>query len=134
MTLNKVFGVNVQTEMFHMFGRQLEIKKAALQARYAVAWVLNDQSSGCMSCDKKFGMLRWKHHCRQCGHLVCHSCSPNVTEIPELNETKGSRTCKSCVSAKTGSFMTIPMKKAPSSPSTDSVVTDNESLGSKESI
>ena len=28
----------------------------------------------CMSCDKTFGFLTRKHHCRHCGRLVCKQC------------------------------------------------------------
>lgn len=121
--------------MLKVFGKTLEVKKAALQARYTVAWVLNNQSQGCMSCEKKFGLLRWKHHCRQCGHLVCHTCSPSTTAIPELSEKNGSRVCNNCCKkTKTGSFAVAVEKNAPSSPGTESVLTDTESLLSKESV
>jgi hypothetical protein len=130
-TLNKVFGVEVLSEHLQRFGKRVEIKKAALQARYVVAWVLNNQSSCCMSCDKTFGLLRWKHHCRKCGYLVCHACSPSTTAIPELNEMNGSRICKGCEKPKSGSFAIVVEKKLPSSPGTESVGTDTESQGSK---
>jgi hypothetical protein len=130
-TLNAVFGVEVLSEHLQRFGKSVEIKKAALQARYVVAWVLNNQSSCCMSCDKNFGLLRWKHHCRKCGYLVCHACSPSTTAIPELNEVNGSRICKTCEKPKSGSFAIVVEKNPPHSPGTESVGTDTESRESK---
>jgi hypothetical protein len=134
-TLNTIFGVNVQTEVVELFGKKLEVKKAALQSRYTVAWVLNDQSCGCMRCDNNFGLLRWKHHCRQCGYLVCHGCSPSLVVIPEINEGKlGSRACKTCTSPRTGSFDQMTKTRYASSPGLESVATDSESLESFEPI
>lgn len=129
--LQTIHGVDLQTELLELFGKQLEITKAALQSKYTVPWVLNCQSKDCMRCDKMFGMLRWRHHCRQCGFLVCHGCSPSLTLISELNENKGSRTCKTCVGMKSGSIVDVYMKKEPSSPeSTKSFGTDPESIDS----
>ncbi len=37
----------------------------------------NSASSGCQHCGSAFMLLlRARHHCRCCGHLVCHDCSP----------------------------------------------------------
>lgn len=128
-TLDTIFGIDVKTGKLDLFGKTLEVKMAALMSRYTIPWVLNNQSCGCMRCDKKFGVLRWKHHCRSCGYLVCHGCSPNVTIISELNESKGSRTCKACLErTKMGSIVDVPLKKEAESPGSDSVATDVESL------
>lgn len=32
----------------------------------------------CMKCDKKFGLCRWKHHCRVCGNIYCSECTGNT--------------------------------------------------------
>eukprot|EP00128_Syssomonas_multiformis_P009845 Colp12_sorted_trinity150504_noHs@3646 len=106
-----LFGVSVVKELFEAFGRRVEVKKVALQSMYSVPWVMNSQSCQCMRCDSSFGVLRWKHHCRGCGFLVCHSCSTSKTAIPELCETAGSRVCKSCHPTKKESCTSIQLEK-----------------------
>jgi len=34
-----------------------------------------DDEQACSICDHTFGVLRRKHHCRNCGELVCGNCS-----------------------------------------------------------
>ena len=41
-------------------------------------WEPNNGRTGtalCLICASSFGMLKRKHHCRNCGRLVCASCS-----------------------------------------------------------
>jgi len=38
-------------------------------------WMPDDVINKCMGCDKKFGVTRWKHHCRVCGGIFCSPCS-----------------------------------------------------------
>lgn len=60
-----------------------------------------------MLCFERFGWLsgRPKHHCRACGSLVCHKCSPYATLVHGIKEGKvGSRVCRSCFGLKSGQF------------------------------
>mmetsp|Transcript_36511 Transcript_36511/g.35339 ORF Transcript_36511/g.35339 Transcript_36511/m.35339 type:complete len:82 (+) Transcript_36511:713-958(+) len=41
-----------------------------------VKWMPNDLGKKCTVCNKKFRMIRRRHHCRGCGLLVCANCSP----------------------------------------------------------
>ena len=38
-------------------------------------WVPDHSRDNCKICKQAFGMFRWRHHCRQCGNLVCDACS-----------------------------------------------------------
>lgn len=38
-------------------------------------WVPDSASDKCMMCGKTFGTLTRRHHCRQCGRLLCGDCS-----------------------------------------------------------
>ena len=38
-------------------------------------------------CAKKFGMMRRRHHCRMCGHVICYQCSQSP---------RGKRVCVDC--------------------------------------
>ncbi|PVV01180.1 hypothetical protein BB560_004411, partial [Smittium megazygosporum] len=39
------------------------------------AWLPDQRSNYCMSCNAKFGMFLRRHHCRSCGLIFCDSCS-----------------------------------------------------------
>ena len=41
-------------------------------------------------------MMRYKHHCRSCGNIVCHPCSPDVANIYEMPEIGKQRVCNQC--------------------------------------
>jgi hypothetical protein len=61
-----------------------------------VGWVINEDITSCMVCGTAFGMFRWPHHCRSCGNIVCHPCSPEVVEVVELKELGAVRVCCQC--------------------------------------
>jgi len=39
-----------------------------------VLMLRNSSCSECMGCHLEFGAMRWRHHCRGCGRLFCHTC------------------------------------------------------------
>ena len=43
-----------------------------------VTWVADEAASECMACAEPFSLLRWRHHCRGCGAVVCDKCSGGV--------------------------------------------------------
>lgn len=45
--------------------------------------VWHKDSTNCEVCQKGFGLLRRRHHCRQCGACVCSSCSPFRTYVSQ---------------------------------------------------
>ena len=66
-------------------------------------WVDSSQVDYCAECDRKFTITRRKHHCRQCGEVICSRCSPNRVVIGLSNksdsltsEATPSRICNSC--------------------------------------
>eukprot|EP00750_Incisomonas_marina_P013008 INCI17200.2.p1 GENE.INCI17200.2~~INCI17200.2.p1 ORF type:complete len:430 (-),score=69.46 INCI17200.2:1860-3149(-) len=38
-------------------------------------WVPDSAADGCQVCGHRFGAMRRRHHCRQCGRLICSTCS-----------------------------------------------------------
>jgi hypothetical protein len=53
-----------------------------------------DEADECRCCDKAFGFARPKHHCRQCGFLVCGDCSGNTRAFPGFADVQ--RVCNMC--------------------------------------
>jgi hypothetical protein len=51
----------------------------------------DQEASRCQSCERPFTVLRRKHHCRCCGHVVCDACSQN--------RPRSKRVCDTCMSS-----------------------------------
>ena len=62
------------------------------EARTGSKWTDSNGVTKCEQCQAKFTMLNRKHHCRQCGHVVCKCCSPNRIHIGDRKV----RVCLSC--------------------------------------
>ncbi|CAF0940580.1 unnamed protein product [Adineta steineri] len=62
----------------------------------AAHWVPDDQSDTCMHCHTtKFSTYNRKHHCRNCGSIVCAGCSKKRFLLSHL-DAKPVRVCDSC--------------------------------------
>eukprot|EP01045_Picozoa_sp_COSAG04_P019940 COSAG04_NODE_1986_length_5067_cov_2.041667_6_plen_354_part_00 len=62
---------------------------SAARARAVPRWILDGNVSGCMICDKQFGVFSRKHHCRSCGWAVCAGCSEHKLALDRwLEEEK----------------------------------------------
>ncbi len=50
----------------------------------------DNSSNTCSICTKSFGrLMQRKHHCRQCGRLVCANCSQSRMVLPGVSGTGG---------------------------------------------
>ena len=45
------------------------------------SWVTDDSITACMACDKPFGIMSWRHHCRHCGRLICKACQREMRGV-----------------------------------------------------
>lgn len=59
----------------------------------APVWVPDSLSPTCFICGAKFTFIVRKHHCRQCGHVVCGKCSSRKKELPGRGKK---RVCDEC--------------------------------------
>jgi hypothetical protein len=62
----------------------------------APVWVPNEEQPNCQLCNTPFSLLIRRHHCRQCGRLVCGDCSSHRKVIESLGKTPV-RVCDNCV-------------------------------------
>lgn len=54
-----------------------------MAADHKVEWEDKEYITGCVECNKQFGLLTWKHHCRACGLIFCEDCTNFYTKLPE---------------------------------------------------
>ena len=60
------------------------------------AWAKDSATTHCKQCGKEFGLMRRKHHCRNCGNIFCNDCSSRNCIIPESTYTSQERVCDGC--------------------------------------
>jgi hypothetical protein len=111
-----------------------------------VGWIINEDITACMVCNISFGMFRWPHHCRSCGNLVCHPCSPETAVLFEMKDSGEVRVCTLCywgqdpvyisyhrrISRSSGSFGTL-SADANNAEATQNIVSNSEVTYSHES-
>lgn len=73
-----------------------EVSKLTAQGT-RVPWVDDSASNACQKCNIDFNWYRRRHHCRNCGALVCYECSGNQAELPAASGYTGKvRVCNPC--------------------------------------
>eukprot|EP00750_Incisomonas_marina_P011007 INCI16330.3.p1 GENE.INCI16330.3~~INCI16330.3.p1 ORF type:complete len:418 (+),score=93.87 INCI16330.3:388-1641(+) len=76
---------------------QLLAADTQLIQEMGLEWEDNEASTKCWCCDKVFNLVRRKHHCRMCGHVVCWDCSSQKMVVPGFE--KKQRVCAKCSSS-----------------------------------
>mmetsp|Transcript_1135 Transcript_1135/g.2307 ORF Transcript_1135/g.2307 Transcript_1135/m.2307 type:complete len:1180 (-) Transcript_1135:1812-5351(-) len=67
----------------------------------APVWVQDSSSSGCCVCQAEFkGFFNRRHHCRECGGVVCGQHSTKKKFLPNIHPTKKQRVCDDCFAGK----------------------------------
>ena len=61
----------------------------------ASKWVPDQVQKHCKICEQRFYFLRRRHHCRQCGFLVCDKCSTSRDYVEGFQDKK-QRVCTNC--------------------------------------
>ena len=68
--------------------------RAEMERKFGVDWQADDAADACTICHLKWTLVRRRHHCRSCGHLVCDSCSRARLHISGIDDQ---RACDHCV-------------------------------------
>ena len=60
-----------------MAAQQLKAEKERPRVQWMAKekWEQDSASGSCRVCEKAFGIVCRRHHCRKCGQLVCDTCS-----------------------------------------------------------
>lgn len=61
-------------------------------------WQSDASHDKCVLCTKSFNLVRYRHHCRRCGKVVCDACSQSRQVIATMGK-KPRRVCDACVKA-----------------------------------
>ncbi|XP_053573200.1 RUN and FYVE domain-containing protein 1 [Bombina bombina] len=73
---------------------KMEDIKEVNKALKGHTWLKDDEANECKQCKKEFSISRRKHHCRNCGHIFCNTCSSNELSLPSY--PKPVRVCDTC--------------------------------------
>jgi len=60
----------------------------------APVWVPDNEAKTCQLCSTKFTFTNRRHHCRQCGNVVCGPCSDQKKVLPGQGKV---RVCTECL-------------------------------------
>jgi hypothetical protein len=59
-------------------------------------WHDDTDTLNCMQCRAQFGIFTRRHHCRQCGEIVCGQCSTHRKFLESSRTGKEKRVCDRC--------------------------------------
>ncbi|XP_062263803.1 pleckstrin homology domain-containing family F member 2-like [Platichthys flesus] len=79
---------------------------------FAVSWIPDNAAYKCMRCFTKFTPTNRRHHCRQCGFVVCNSCSSRRVVISHIHPKKKLRVCRLCYKSSTEEETSHPRKSS----------------------
>ncbi|KAM9959600.1 hypothetical protein ACTFIR_000683 [Dictyostelium discoideum] len=71
------------------------IKKEKIDHAEAPVWVPDETADNCSRCKDEFSFVNRRHHCRNCGALVCGKCSDQKYKLPSA-DYKAVRVCNKC--------------------------------------
>ncbi|XP_055372116.1 zinc finger FYVE domain-containing protein 9 isoform X2 [Condylostylus longicornis] len=59
-------------------------------------WIPDCEASFCMQCKLKFSLIKRRHHCRACGHVLCSLCCSQKAKLKFLGNDNEVRVCVRC--------------------------------------
>jgi len=62
----------------------------------APVWIPDDNAPKCQMCNKTFTFVIRRHHCRNCGKVICGACSSQKRLLAKLNKGHPVRVCDFC--------------------------------------
>jgi len=75
--------------------KTLKREKIDFEEETAPVWVPDANSTQCDLCKIAFSLIKRKHHCRSCGHVVCGPCSRNMMVVAGVSSNP-ERVCNKC--------------------------------------
>ena len=97
------------SSMMHKWVDHIREASAARKAELGISeevtaapvWIQDSSDSQCCVCKAEFkGFFNRKHHCRECGEVVCGDHSTKRKFLPNIHPTKKQRVCDDCFAGK----------------------------------
>ncbi|KAL7719886.1 FYVE [Entamoeba marina] len=66
-----------------------------IETSQTMVWIPDEEANECMRCGAQFTLFFRKHHCRNCGYVICSNCRERC-KIPKLNRVD--YVCTKCYS------------------------------------
>lgn len=86
----------------------------------APQWIPDKEADTCMRCRiAKFSLMNRRHHCRNCGYVICSDCSKNKYLLPSQSD-EALRVCNTCYTALSSNVSTSAANPKVESANTDS--------------
>ncbi|XP_008116498.2 FYVE and coiled-coil domain-containing protein 1 isoform X1 [Anolis carolinensis] len=76
-------------------------------------WLGDAEVSSCLDCQKEFGWMNRRHHCRLCGRIFCYYCCNNYAMSKQTG--KKERCCQSCFKKASNSGSNVTQEESTSS-------------------
>lgn len=93
-TLTKT-ATDTKTTLFELAKEQQKYHLEK-QSKENITWQSDANCKNCSHCGIEFSLLTRKHHCRACGKIFCHGCTPHKIELPGILSKELQRVCESC--------------------------------------
>jgi hypothetical protein len=79
--------------------KKLQERTSVEKGVLAPLWHPDANASTCSKCRKTvFSLMNRRHHCRNCGHVVCDNCSSKRLMVQHVDSKRQVRVCDSCYS------------------------------------
>eukprot|EP01127_Copromyxa_protea_P019486 TRINITY_DN6345_c0_g1_i1.p1 TRINITY_DN6345_c0_g1~~TRINITY_DN6345_c0_g1_i1.p1 ORF type:complete len:581 (-),score=78.64 TRINITY_DN6345_c0_g1_i1:69-1787(-) len=87
---------SMKSEWMSVFKKVLaDFKSPSSNDALAPVWIPDDATTTCTLCESKFTTFYRRHHCRQCGIVVCGPCSTKKKFLP--GKGKKVKVCDKCI-------------------------------------
>lgn len=93
-------GIVVQVENQPFTNAQI----VSMDRGTVVEWIADDQRLNCVVCNSGFTFFNRRHHCRNCGDVVCGLCSSHRLVLDRKQYSGASRVCVNCFQMYVSSF------------------------------
>lgn len=70
--------------------------KQSRQSTLAPLWTPDKNSTSCQKCRNPFSLISRRHHCRNCGAIVCDNCSKKRIKLEHVDQHRQVRVCDAC--------------------------------------
>jgi len=86
--------IKIQNAIKNLQKNNETLKKERGSKSVAPVWIPDNEAKTCTICAIKFTFTNRRHHCRQCGNVVCGSCSLNHKSLLNLGSVRVCDDCK----------------------------------------